>query len=537
MRLSKADKLARQVVFEVSKTLVSALDYDEALHSVLRTMCELLDLQTSSFFQLDADRKHLSCEAFYSKTPCLQFESSTKNTKFPIGVGLPGRTWQSMSPEWIPDVVVDHNFPRSLAARQDGLHSSFAFPVRLGEEFVGVFEFFDPKISKPNKVMLEAFTVVGNELGMFLQRQKMDQELRLQSKRLAASESKFRIFADNVDECLFISAPYLTEHYFVSNAFADIFSYTVEEVYADAGIWATRIAPEDKARVLDYVSRLRGYEMPEPTIEYRIIRPDGSLAWLFVKIFAAVDQQDGSYHICGAVEDVTERKAMEKRLAEFYSLLSHEMKTPLTSIKSVLQIVQDEFRKDLTEEADHLLFLGTKECNRLIRLVDDLLDIKRIEVGKLNLAFERVDADKIAHRTVENLALNARESRVRLSVHVRSKPCVRVDRDRIMQVMTNLVSNAIKYSPANSDVLVGVDTAEGRVRFTVSDNGPGIDSQSQALLFNLFQQVPTDANRQQQGTGVGLAISKAIIDEHGGTIGVESCEGRGATFWFELPED
>lgn len=520
-------QLVRNVIYSVSKIISSEREEERAISMILKSMCTELGFKTSGFWLVDEQEQKLYCEEFFSSQSRPDFEKTTRTIRFVKGEGLPGRVWLSNEAAWIPDVVKDTNFPRAPVAEKDGLHGALAFPVTVGGEFLGVFEFFSTVIAAPDEELISALNVAGAELGQLLKRRRTELALEEQLKR-------FAIFADNVDECLFVSSPLLTKHYYVSPAFEKIFGYPVSAVFENPNIWSDVIVPEHKERVMQYVSRLKGYEMPEPYIEYQINR-DGRLRWLGVKIFAAMDQQDGSYQICGSVSDITDRKAAEKRVSEFYSMVSHELRTPLTSMKGVLLLLERGKAGKLSEQAEQLILLGRKECDRLIRLINDMLDIKKIEVGKLQLYRQNLTAGDVVRQTIETLTSFAQEKKIRLVEDVRTDESIYADKDRVVQVITNLISNSVKFSPSGSDVNIMVERAGDAVRFSVIDSGPGISEIDQAKLFKVFEQIDTNETAGKEGTGLGLAICKGIVDEHDGRIGVTSSEGHGATFWFELP--
>lgn len=524
--MQRKEQLVQNVIYSISRIVASEQE-DRAIGLILETMCHELNFKTSAFWLVDENSQKLYCQEFYSSQCRPDFQKYTKQLRLSRGEGLPGRVWESNEATWIPDVVKDSNFPRAYEAGKDGLHSALAFPVSVGGEFLGVFEFFSTVIAAPDKDLLAALNVAGAELGQLFKRRSVLLALEEQVKR-------FAIFADNVDECLFVSSPLLAQHYYVSPAFEKIFGYPVSAVFENPNIWSEGIIPEHKQRVMEYVSRLKGYEMPEPYIEYQINR-NGRLRWLGVKIFAAMDQRDGTYQICGSVSDITEKKAAEMRVSEFYSMVSHELRTPLTSMKGVLLLLERGKAGKLSEQAQQLILLGRKECDRLIRLINDMLDIKKIEVGKLQLYRQNLDPGDVVRQTIETLSSFAAEKQIALKEDIRTDEPIFADKDRVVQIITNLISNSVKFSPSGSDIIVRVERAAEMVRFSVTDSGPGISEADQAKLFKVFEQIDTAETSSKDGTGLGLAICKGIVDEHGGEIGVVSSEGKGATFWFDLP--
>lgn len=247
-------------------------------------------------------------------------------------------------------------------------------------------------------------------------------------------------------------------------------------------------------------------------------------------------QQEGK--VVGAVvafQDISLRRDAENRVSEFYSSVSHELRTPLTSIRGALKLLEAGKGGELGERGKHLVTMGRQECDRLVRLINDILDIRKIEAGKLELKLENVNASAFVEQAVDSLNALAQENNVKLRVDGSCNMDVKVDKDRLTQILTNLISNAIKFSPPQGEVLIRVARDNDSVRFSVMDRGVGISIANQQKLFRLFQQVDSTDSRPKGGTGLGLAISKALVEQHGGRIGVDSQEGEGSTFWFTIP--
>jgi len=183
-----------------------------------------------------------------------------------------------------------------------------------------------------------------------------------------------------------------------------------------------------------------------------------------------------------------------------------------------------------------LLEIGRLNCDRLIRLINDILDLRKIEAGKLELSLQEVSPERLVSFSADGVKSFGTENNVTVRTEVADGVVLDCDIDRIIQVLTNFLSNAIKFSPTDGEVLVsGSIVNPGVYRFSVADNGPGIPEDQYDKLFQKFQQLDSSDMREKGGTGLGLAISKAIVEEHGGKIGFDSIPDAGATFWFELP--
>jgi signal transduction histidine kinase len=237
------------------------------------------------------------------------------------------------------------------------------------------------------------------------------------------------------------------------------------------------------------------------------------------------------------INTMDELKSLDQAKSEFLNIASHELRTPLTSIKGSLSLLDSGVMGHIDPNCLRLIKIAEVETDRLIRLINDLLDLAKIEAGKLPLACSWMPWDELVSKTIEGMTGLAHSAGINVKVEPSPTLEVFMDRDRIQQVLTNLVSNAIKFSPPGSWVTIGVTrTKQGQLVVNVRDQGQGISSADMAMIFQKFRQGATPDNPLVKGTGLGLAIAKALVTEHGGDIGVESELGEGAVFWFTLPK-
>jgi signal transduction histidine kinase len=214
--------------------------------------------------------------------------------------------------------------------------------------------------------------------------------------------------------------------------------------------------------------------------------------------------------------------------------VSHELRTPLTSIKGSLALLLDG-SMPLDEEISELLQVSKRNADRLVRLVNDILDISKIEAGKLELDLAALRPERLCGDSVAGIDGIAKKVGVRVRCELQPDlPAVLADQDRVVQVLTNLLSNALKFSPAGEEVVLRARRHDSAVCFEVKDNGPGIPPEFRSKLFTQFAQADR-ARREQEGTGLGLAICRALVLKHEGEIWVESEPGHGASFFFTLP--
>jgi PAS domain S-box-containing protein len=257
---------------------------------------------------------------------------------------------------------------------------------------------------------------------------------------------------------------------------------------------------------------------------------------LHTKKIAVCDADGTPRYLLGISEDITGRKELDQVKSEFVSIVSHELRTPLTAIRGALGLVSGGTLGPLGTHVHRLIEIADRNCRRLIALVDDILDLEKIESGRMSYRLERLPFDATIGQAVDLNRAFGEPFDVAFDfspdaggAHVKGDP------DRINQVVANLMSNAAKFSPSGGIVRIATTVRDGVVRVTVSDDGPGVPPEFRPHLFEKFAQADSAATRRHGGTGLGLNISRAIVESHGGRIALDPDAGPGATFFFELP--
>ncbi|MGE0527193.1 MAG: sensor histidine kinase [Bdellovibrionales bacterium] len=235
------------------------------------------------------------------------------------------------------------------------------------------------------------------------------------------------------------------------------------------------------------------------------------------------------------ISNMQQLMTLDQAKSEFLSIASHELRTPLTSIKGSLGLMRTGIAGQMNEMAEHLLAIAETETDRLIRLINDILDLAKIEAGKLPLQRQWSSLNRLVRACEQSLQALAQQAGVQIVAESMPPLEVNMDADRIQQVLTNLVSNAIKFSPKEKSVIIRCGINDGsQVVIEVKDQGRGIDPHDQEAIFQKFRQASSPKNPLVKGTGLGLAIARALVEEHGGEIGVRSIPGEGSTFYFTL---
>lgn len=237
-----------------------------------------------------------------------------------------------------------------------------------------------------------------------------------------------------------------------------------------------------------------------------------------------------------AIRDMTAQKRAEAIKSEFVATVSHELRTPLTSIGGSLGLLEAGAAGPLEDKSKRLVTIAHNNCQRLVRLINDILDIEKMESGSIRFDLRRIQLAEVINRTVSANAGFALQHDVQLAAEIPPWPqCVIADPDRLEQLLTNLISNAIKHSPAGGQVDVFAGQKGDRARIEVRDRGSGVPPEFRARIFEKFAMADTSDSRARGGTGLGLSIAREIANQHGGKIGFEDREGGGTTFFAEIP--
>jgi len=265
-------------------------------------------------------------------------------------------------------------------------------------------------------------------------------------------------------------------------------------------------------------------------------RKDGEVFPQWATINAIKDNRGRTTNYVGVVWDISELKASQRMKEEFITTISHELRTPLTSVLVSLGMLKTNMQEQLPEQAQKLITLAHSNSRRLVRLISDLLDIEKIEAGKMAFHFERLELITLVHRVIEDSKALAEEAQVSMSCQTRiTDDWIKGDADRLMQALTNLLSNAIKYSPPGESVEIVVQEHGTMLRIGVTDHGPGIPLEFHDQIFKKFAQVELPDGGGKPGTGLGLSIAKLIVQQHGGQIDFQSGPGVRTVFFIDLP--
>lgn len=372
---------------------------------------------------------------------------------------------------------------------------------------------------KPEDIIF--LNIIAGELALFIENERMKKDLAdskdaLESMLKSMSEGVIALDKDNRVILLNSAARLLLG---------------LGDVYLGKPLWDSFKNRE----VLNLVkSSIEDQKLQSHQISFAI---SGAQRTVKVYIAPVIDSLGNSHGHIMLLSDITKEKEVDRMKSEFISTTSHELRTPLAAIKESVMLVLDGTTGELSLEQNRFLNIAKRNIDRLVVLVSDLLDLSKIESGKMRLSYSKCAIEEVINRALESMYILAKENKVELLTEIeKGLPLVDCDPDKIVQIVVNLVSNALKFTSASGSVKVSCSLENGsQIKISVSDTGIGIAQEDITKLFNRFDQLDASLTRRPGGTGLGLAICKELVRMHGGQIWVESESGKGSIFIFTIP--
>jgi PAS domain S-box-containing protein len=527
-----------RVQHTIAQILAEAATIEEATPRILRAMGECLGWDVGALWRVDRKAEALRCVELWHRASIEvpEFERASRESTFVPGLGLPGRVWSSLEPEYVPDVVPDENFPRAPIAEREDLHAALAFPILLGGEALGVIEFFSREIRQPDQELLNVLATIGSQIGQFIERKRGEEALR-------ESEAKIRRLVDANIIGIFIW-DFDGRILEANDAFLHIVGYDHEDLVAGRIRWTDLTPPEWRDRDTRLIQQHKATGILPP-FEKEYFRKDGSRVPVLIGV--ATFEEGGNQGVA-FVLDLTERKRAEERLrqlesdlahmnrvnmmGELAASLSHEITQPIGSASNNARAAQnflDMQPPDLGEvrEALSCVVDDTDRAGNMIeRMRDHLKKVPpRKEQFDLNEAINEVIALGRSAVVKNGVSIQTRLSEGLFPIHG--------DRVQLQQVVLNLLLNAVEamgsVEGAPRELLISSEQDHTGVLVAVRDSGPGLDPSHIERMFDAFY------TTKSSGMGMGLLISRSIIDAHGGRLWAEPNEPRGAIFQFTLP--
>ncbi|MET0535751.1 MAG: ATP-binding protein [Steroidobacter sp.] len=391
---------------------------------------------------------------------------------------------------------------------------------------------FDADQRKALRALSRQVTVLLEERRNASALRKAHRARKMMHAALERSEALFREAYENAP--IGIALVSTEGHWLrVNKALCDILGYDAEQLLNTT--FQTITYPEDLEADLRLVQQMLSRQLRTYQMEKRYCHRAGHLVWAQLNVSLVWDNDQPMYFVA-QIQDISERKHAERAKVEFLAMVSHELRTPVTALRGATRLLTSGSAGELPAKAQSLVSLADRNADRLHRLVSDILDQEKMESGAFEYRKTQIDIEQLAEQAAQELTGYAEQYHVTIETHCRMpQAMVDADPDRIMQVLANLISNAIKFSPQGARVEIHVEPVSDRVRVSVVDHGSGIPEEFHPHIFKKFAQANSTATNRKGGSGLGLNISRSIVEQHGGTLAFRTAAGVGTTFYFELP--
>jgi PAS domain S-box-containing protein len=454
---------------------------------------------------------------------------------WPPDHGLPGWLIVHKVPYLTNDALSDQQIVHEPFL-QFGIRSALAIPILNPQsDLLGFFELHNKQdgtgfTTSDQEMLLALSHLASIALSNALTLQRLDQANRLLHAEIAErqkAEAKFRQLFESNLVGLFVS-DFAGTFLDANNAFLDLLGYTRAELLAGT-IQRDALTPPE----FHHLSQIAVQAMQEigssGTYEKEYQHKSGKR----ISVLVAVARLEQTETCIGFVLDISEQKQLDKRKDEFISMASHELKTPVTSLKGFLSLLERRLTTQGNQQELYYLTRIGAQVNKLTKLINDLLDLSKMQTGQLAYREERFEMDALMQEIVENVQGTTQIHHLQFEGQTQAE--VFGDWDRIGQVLTNLLNNAIKYSPQADTVLIHATKDQNKILVSIQDFGIGIAKEHHQKIFERFYQVTDPEEKTYPGLGIGLYISCEIVKRHGGEMWIESQKGQGSTFHFTLP--
>lgn len=505
----------RDYLLDISRTLTSELSLSEVLRRILRSATEMLDGQAGLIAL--AEGSTFAVRASYGIRPALLHFFSPLLTDIP-----------RVDPGSFVIPELDRKMQLVAQAADLGLKQVVALPMIVGHELMGVIYIFRTSEGSFGRNEVQLLQSFADQAAIAVQNARLYEQVSTEKLRLHA------ILRHSADGIIILGADQVVES--INLAFARMSGW--QEVSAPGAHHDSLIQWMRREPGMDLGEAIAGgWPLDEQStlyVEGDLCHLDGSSVSVGITYAPLFDAEGRLRNIVASVRDISKFRAAEEAKSTFISVVSHELKTPVSLIKGYASTLRrDDAQWDQGTVKNGLQVIE-EEADRLAGLIENLLDATRLQAGTLKIHMVPVALDKLARRLAEKF-------RTQSAVHIieaafpANFPAVPGDEQRLTQVLSNLLSNAIKYSPAGGQITMAGKVSSGQVEISVSDEGVGFSPAQGERLFDRFYRVDNALTRETQGAGLGLYIVRSIIEAHGGRIWAESQPGRGATFHFTLP--
>jgi PAS domain S-box-containing protein len=535
----------RDGLVAVRQVILTASSWEQAAPQLLSGLCACLDWDVAQYWAVDTELKALRLHyGWHRDSSGLEvFYKQSRRLSVALGEGLLGRVWQSGVVAAHEDLLLAPDYERAAAAEEAGLRCAVVFPVTNAGAVTGVVELLAPEVRHIENDLVTMLSTVGVEIGQFIQRADTAQALRRSEAdhRAIYERSPIGIARISGEGELLEANPALLQ----------MLEHSFEAMRSQA--WPDLLRAYDQSAGRSRIPPLLAGITDGRSVQLRAATAGGKWLWIQMTATSIPDPSGVPEHVLVMVEDVTTVRDSQDKLSEalesqrganadlekldrtkteFLSIVSHEFRTALTGIQGFSELIRDGgLEPDEVRAYGGYIF---NDADRVNRLIGDMLDLDRMESGKMSIRTADVDINEVLSEAIARAGSATTTVEFKADLDPRL-PIVVGDRDRLIQVVSNLVNNAVKYSPDGGIVTMATRAEGGFALVSVSDTGVGIPPDEIGHVFERFRRVRSGAAQSIPGTGLGLTIVRQIVEMHGGKIWVESAVGHGSAFHFTLP--
>lgn len=539
-RFLRAERDRVDFLYKVTREMTRTLELEVVLNRTLARVSQALGVRQGSILLLDPESGYLLYRAAIGRAEALP--RGGKPTHFRRGVGLAGWVLEHNKHAIVTGLDDDPRW--DVDPEQRGKSQSvLAVPLSSGDEVLGVIMLFHPEPSyfSPDHIVLAS--AAANHITAAIKNAEMyrlvlDQATRLgdmlRQQRHVSSQYTAILAAITDGVAVSDENERLTV---VNDAARRILHLGSERLIGSAPSVLFSSFPRTQQQValdslVELTTRAKRRQSVAPVAV--LLHRDSQVVQ--ASFMPMRDERQVFAGIVLVLRDVTREQEIAQAKNEFVSIVAHELRTPMTSIKGYTDLILQGAVGEVNDGQRHFLDIVKSNVDRLSELVSDLLDTARIDAGRIKLEPEQVQIADIVHEVCDSIAETLRERELSLTIdEAPSVPIISADRNRAIQILTNLLSNAYRYTPSGGEITISVQATDDAVQVTISDTGIGIPAEDHDRIFEPFYRSNQELVNQQPGTGLGLSIVKSLVEMHGGYIELESELGKGSTFTFVLP--
>ena len=526
-------------LYNIARELSVSLDLDRVLNRTLALIAQVLGVEQASLLLVDRESDYLVYRAALGRRSYLP--RGGVRTEYKRGSGLAGWVWDTGEAVIVDDLNRD---PRWIPDEEKGetdRRSALAVPLIAGEDVLGVLLFFHSQKGYFTESHLRLVSAAASQVAAAINNAELYRLIRESAERLGSmllaqqeEYTKSQAILEGISDGVMVTD---------ADGQVILFNAAAERILGASREWIIGRSMAELPGLygrdgMNWVKTVVDWTSVSPTwekgafLEQRLEVEDRVVS---VRL-APVLMQDDFLGTVSVFRDITKEVEAERAKSEFVSTVSHELRTPMTSIKGYTDLLYLGAAGEVNENQRRFLSIIKSNVDRLTMLIHELLDISRIETGRVKLDLKPLSITQIVNELLLVMRAQAEEKHLALTAHIPSGlPPVRGDHDRVTQILTNLIANACQYTPSGGRVTIEARASDGFIQVDVSDTGIGIAVEDQKKIFERFFRADHPVVRETEGTGLGLPIVKSLVELHGGRIWVESEPGKGSTFSFTLP--